>query len=275
MSVGASKMTSVGAVPPQIFFDSKIESFSVWKIKFMVYAESAGLECMFNVVEADTKLSRPDIDKKAKVALVLSLDGDTISMLRDVSESSAAALWTQLLEHYERKSAASVFHLKMALSREHMRPGEKVDALIKRINSLADQRRLIDDPVSDSDLLFYLLKGVSNVKSYDATATTIGMLPNMKYQDACAHLRDYELKLLSDQSNEIRSSTEQAVYFVRDGTECKHCHKTGHAEKDCDWNNKSCFICHKKGHFAKDCDKSKDKRSNKDRSMSDDNLFIG
>ena len=105
-----------------VLFDSEKHQFSIWKIKFRAYATNIGLEAMFEDQDLDNESER-----QAKLLLILSLDNDTLALLRDVEASTSTALWKQLIQHYERASTASLFHLRSQLMNETLRSNEKVD----------------------------------------------------------------------------------------------------------------------------------------------------
>jgi hypothetical protein len=252
-------------LPAQVCFNPKVDSFSAWKVKFTVYAEMIGIESMFKIPTTKDEKTNADIDRKAKLALLLSLDNDSIMMLRDVETSDASNLWMQLLQQYERKSAAAAFHLKMQMMNESLNSNESINNLITRINALAQQRKLIDDPVSDSDLLFYLIKSVILDKRFSNVASTMNMVPNMNYDTACNSLRDHEitLPLMSHVQSASTISNDQTSALVNYVSNvCQFCHKPGHTIEKCDYKNKTCFKCHKSGHKASNCELSKDAKCN-------------
>jgi hypothetical protein len=242
--------TPAMSLPSQVCYNPKVDSFSTWKVKWKVFAETVGISAMFqDESQVDLK-----IDKKAKMYLILSLDNDSLLLLRDVETSSASNLWKQLTDYYERNSAASLFNLKMQLSREELKPNESVTNLINRINVLSQQRKLFGDPVSDSDLIFYLIKGVGIDKRFESVASMLTMIPNMTYTNACASLQDHELNLPLLKSIAATSDpTAGLVNYVSKSNVCSFCMKSGHDIEKCDYKNKTCFKCHRVGHKAVDC----------------------
>ncbi len=258
--------TSVPKVIPTltpIVFNPKSDQFRVWKLKVKSYLESVELD---NEIKVNKTESEPSVNKKVRVFILLSLDNETLTALTDSisDDTTAHQVWDLVCKYHEKESPSSVLLLKNQFVSDKLRNNERVTDYINRLINVNSQLKLVKDGYSDSDLVFYLLKGVSSHHKYESMCNIIRYQEGNTFVKVCDKLKDFEIQqsmLSSSKSESVnyvnKSSNQHNNKYNNNNSKGNHCHfckKKGHAWDDCDKRKKQlCFKCNKPGHISKKC----------------------
>ena len=154
-----SKSSTISPIP----FDGK--DFSLWKIKADAYMAAKGWTDI--VMEGKASKAEEKVedltDRKAKAFsfLVTSLNSDTLSLFRaHTPKRDPHALWTAMVQHYERDTAASKHAIRAMMMSQRLGEGEDISVYVSRINSYSERLTAMHVTFGDGELLFYLLNGL-------------------------------------------------------------------------------------------------------------------
>ena len=133
-----------------------------------------------------------------KCFLIMSLDDQLLSSIQNLSDSStsAADIWSQLIQRFEHKSTISRYLLKSQLLNMRIKSDEKVSDFIDRIIDISQQLNTAECRVEEVDLLFVLLNGISVSDNLRTVAQMIPLMNDVTFDKACDAVRDTELQLI-------------------------------------------------------------------------------
>ncbi len=265
-------------------FDPKVEPFRVWKFKVESYLDSLGLEgelssdgTLVSTTTTSTSEVKDEKDKdkpvkvelvnknnkKVRVFLQFSIEVKILELLSIDHSTTASQLWRQICEYYERdNTTSSRINLKSQLYNDRLKSNEKVIDYTSRITKVAEQLRLMNQTISDEDLLVHLFQGVSANYRYETIITVLKQKDDLTFNKACRALEDHEVQLnmksmtKGESVNYVNKEPKHKFNnekFQSNGKYCNWCKKKGHKYDECNIRLKRCHKCHKTGHFAKDC----------------------
>ena len=125
----------------------------------------------------------------ACATLAQLLPDEMLMMVQQEMESqNAAAVWSKLTAHFERKTTASRAHTRAQLHHIHMKSGEKFDLYKARVMALAMQLQGMGEIVTESELVFVLLQGLPS--SYKGVREALEMQDALTVDGVSDKLRD-------------------------------------------------------------------------------------
>lgn len=188
--------------------------------------------------------------KRAYGALVSALGATQLRLCQHVALGDSHGIWSVLLDTYERKSVATRVRLIEQLFTIQLTRGENVNLLVARLTDL--QRKLADqeEVISETILLFILLRSVS--RQYPTLVTLLKMKDTLKFDDAVEALKNEEERTKMD----TRGGDQETMHYMHSGTKkeerrCHNCNKVGHLNFQCP--EKKCHRCNRNGHVASNC----------------------
>lgn len=101
-------------------------------------------------------------------AICLSMEDSQLPLVR--SASGAFDAWSELEDHYEKKSLANKLFLRRRFFTAMMEEGDDVLAHISKLKTLAEQLDAVGAPVSEDDLVITLLGSLSESYQFLITA---------------------------------------------------------------------------------------------------------
>jgi len=107
---------------------------------------------------------------------------------QEMESQNAAAVWSKLTAHFERKTTASRAHTRAQLHHIRMLAGEKFDLYKARVMALAMQLQGMGEIVSESELVFVLLQGLPS--SYKGVREALEMQDALTVDGVSDKLRD-------------------------------------------------------------------------------------
>jgi len=123
----------------------------------------------------------------ATLAQVLP-DEMLLMVQKEMIEQNAAAVWSKLTAHFERKTTASRAHTRAQLHHIRMLHGEKFDLYKARAMALSMQLQGMGEIVTESELVFVLLQGLPN--SYKGVREALEMQDALTVEGVSDKLRD-------------------------------------------------------------------------------------
>ena len=125
----------------------------------------------------------------ACATLAQLLPDEMLMMVQQEMESqNAAAVWSKLTAHFERKTTASRAHTRAQLHHIRMLAGEKFDLYKARVMALAMQLQGMGEIVSESELVFVLQQGLPS--SYKGVREALEMQDALTVDGVSDKLRD-------------------------------------------------------------------------------------
>jgi gag-polypeptide of LTR copia-type len=212
-------------------FNSKRDTFRIWKIKVVSYLKSAKLysvlinESIINdqstalnestvksvnvkssnestadqsiKSESELSASQTSMDERVKCFLIMCLDDELLSVLHNISDESTTAIdiWNQLIQRFERQSTMSKYYLKSKLMNMRMQSGDSVNDFINRIIDISQQLSAVNCKPDDVDLLYCLLNGISVNENLRSVAQMLPLMDNITFVKACDAVMDTELQM--------------------------------------------------------------------------------
>lgn len=190
------------------------------------------------------------LSKRAYGALISTLGSVQLRLCQHVVLGDAHGIWKVLLDNYERKSVATKVRLMEELFGIMLSRGESVGLYVARLTEL--QRKLADqdESISDSVLLFVLLRGVSRL--YSTLVTLLKMNEKLTFEQAVEAIKNEE-----ERKKMERAAGEETIYSAAisekggEDRRCHHCNEVGHLKFKCP--KLKCHRCKRTGHMASKC----------------------
>jgi hypothetical protein len=212
-------------------FNSKRDSFRIWKIKVISYLKSLKLygvlvnESISNdqsttlnestvksvnvksssestaaqtvKSESESSASQTIMNEKVKCFLIMCLDDQLLAVIQNLSDESTTAsdIWNQLTQRFERQSNMSKYYLKSKLMNMKMKSNESVNDFINRIIDVSQQLSAMNCQADDVDLLYSLLNGIAVNDELTMVAQMLPLMDNMTFVKACDAVIDSELQM--------------------------------------------------------------------------------
>jgi hypothetical protein len=220
-----------------IKFDGK--NFSLWKMKIMALLEAADLlDVVVNPIAenlpkskigsvgsiqslAVTRAQKPDssaeeiaqLEKKSRKAFAIiinCLQDEQLQLVVQVPRGNAHEVWNILTQRYERTTTASKAHTRDMLHKCKMSSNESFDGYLGRVTQLVISLTEMKEPVSDGEMMYVLYNGLP--REYESVIQSLKVNDNIKYEEACRHIRDREetLKIKQETTNSEAASEEAA-----------------------------------------------------------------
>ncbi len=125
----------------------------------------------------------------ACAALAQVLPDEMLLMVqKEMTEQNAAAVWSKLTAHFERKTTASRAHTRAQLHHIRMNHGEKFDLYKARVMALSMQLQGMGENVTESELVFVLLQGLPN--NYKGVREALELQDDLTVEGVSDKLRD-------------------------------------------------------------------------------------
>jgi hypothetical protein len=263
-----------------IRFDGK--NFSLWKMKIMALLEAwdllevvekpAPVDSQITATSSTTESKREEkqeeLVKKAKKAyatLINCLPDEQLSLVRHVPRGDAHQVWNTLVQRYERNTTANKAHTRDMLHKCKKESKESVDAYLARVMQLVMSLNEMNEKVSEGELMYVLFNGLPS--EYDSVVQSLKVNEQIKFDDACKHIRDHEEVMKIKHSNEeeianhVKESIGEHAYGIFRGNGMRgrgHPKRgrgtyTGRGGRFGSGDNRECFACGKVGHIAANC----------------------
>ena len=253
-----------------IVFDGK--DFGLWKMRmeglFMAHDILDVVEK--GVGEALQDDHREELQRKSQLAygiLIQALKDEQLRLVQGVVRGDAHGIWKILLETYERKSMATrVQLLEQLFGTQLIQKGnerESMASYVARLTELERRLRAQGEQVSESIMVYLLLKGLPN--SYTSIVQLMKMKETLGFNEAVESLKNEEerqnVKKVSGVGG-AELSLLQAANAVMSTLPtrqlekgCFSCGAHDHIKYNCpmNQNKKHCEKCHRVGHTAKEC----------------------
>lgn len=192
-----------------------------------------------------------DASKRAYSALITSLNQNQMQLVQHVSTGNAYGVWQALLMEYERKSTATRVGLIEKLFPVEMENVESVSLYVARIQGLRRKMADQDETISDTILLFILLRGLP---SRFETLVTLLKMKELVLVDVVEALKNEEERQKGQEEYE-------SAHFAGPGGKGKFKGMNRHGkEREGDGNGVSCFTCGGSGHIKYNCPENKNKK---------------
>ena len=232
-------------------FAGNNNEWELFKTKFEAYL---GFN---NLKTADSHGVETIQDGKAYYALLMCVEGQPLSIVKQAKVGKSQEAWDLLKQFYEPTTNLRKFSLHRELSIAKMKGREDVASFILRIEGL--QRSLGDmgEQISGQTMLQILLNGLSS--EFDQLMTSMALLnADLDYESAKKTLLSHQERINERKAtNGILTDSEGALVAFRG--KCYICHKIGHRASQC---KQPCSVCGKLGHSANRCWKNEQSKDN-------------
>jgi hypothetical protein len=256
-------------------FNGKGTSFPVWKarVRAWLQAESPPLLYVLDTTTTTTTMAdatsspngggkaarakeeRHELDRQRVYnALISSLDDTHVGIIvTEVAEGDAQGAWKILLRKYERNTAASRNQLRRELHTLRLGDTEGVDEYKARALHISSRLRAAKEVVSDGEVLFCLLEGLT--PAYDMVRQALEVQDVVDLEAACSHLREVEDKVRR-RGVGAKSAAAQLNKMTTGGPSrpCLVCRENGHYTWACPKRRTSgCYRCGSQSHVVREC----------------------
>jgi hypothetical protein len=286
-------------------FNGAIARYQLWKMKLMALLKA---KCLLDVVEQSIKsipktrfsitpnvnisfndddaltdlaagipISKSDkkviVEQERRSAeayfyIISQLTEEVAITFADIPSGNAYELWKALNCRYERKTTASKVHIRSMLHKCKMNESEEFDTFASRIKQFVIRLQEMKEQVSESEMLFVLYEGLPKI--YEPVIEPMKLNNDIKFDDACEHIRDKQeqIKFKQSVSGQSTDNIEQANYVNANSKlklfTCRTCDKPGHVAFHCPRNRrkKKCDYCRSIGHTEGNCYYKLNKKGN-------------
>jgi Trp operon repressor len=226
--------------------------------------------------DRDAKNMIKDASKRAYSALIGALNRSQLTLVQHVSIGDAHGVWQVLLVQYERKSVATRVALIEQLLTIKMEGSEHVALYVARVQGLVRKLAEQEELISDTILLFVLLRGLPS--RFGTLVTLLKMKDSMVLDHVIEALKNEEERMKSAPSTHQMEDTVHYAgvsvggkFHKRNGggggggggdrasgsgpMRCYTCGEGGHIKFHCpqNKNRKKCERCHRVGHLVTEC----------------------
>ncbi|CAH9125443.1 unnamed protein product [Cuscuta epithymum] len=193
-----------------------VEDYLTWRTQFESFLVSQGLlgivdgsievPPMYTIDFANRQVPNPDyyywlrVDQTIRCWLFATLTRDVLVDVHDLKHF--AAIWTRLQTRFMSASLPRSMELKRLLSTIKKKENQSMELYLREIKNIVDPLAAINSPVSDKELLEYILAGLG--PEYKSFVTTVSLFPHQFPFDILQpRLMEEEQKVLSEHQQHL------------------------------------------------------------------------
>jgi hypothetical protein len=276
MAVGLLDVTLNPLAVGPLIEEEKIRAAAIRASTVLTGSDAAGssLQAADNSVVMEPKWNMELLEKSKRAygSILLALLPEQLRLCQHVTLGDAHGLWTVLLNTYERKSLSTKVQLFERLFSLVLGRTESIALYVARLTDIERKLKEQDENISQSILLFVLLRGVSH--SYATLVTLLKMKEVLTFNEAVEALKNEEERMgLGGVGKRVGNSSGSTVDIVVEdhvaayvdrgrtnknmssGMKCFNCGLSGHIRFNCPRNKgkPKCERCHRIGHVASGC----------------------
>ncbi|XP_074302516.1 uncharacterized protein LOC141634121 isoform X2 [Silene latifolia] len=157
------------------------------------------------------------LDQTVRSWIFATLSRDTLVEVHDVRFS--ASIWERLQVRFMSASMARSMELKRLLSNMSKDENQSMEHYLREIKLIVDSLAAINSPVSNQDLLQYVVQGLGS--DYETLVTVITQFPgSITFDDLRARLlvQEQRVKFLKNQDNGVTSHQAFATATTNNGS---------------------------------------------------------
>jgi hypothetical protein len=202
---------------------SDATSFTPWKLAFVVWLRSNGLEDI--IVSPPPNYKAEDVKKSADAMLGLQQTVEAFLLPSILPCATAAEAWKLLHTMFEGQNQARLSQVKAKLASISILPNEKAVAYYGRAMALYNDLRVnCDKSITDRDVVTFILNGLKGREDFKIVRSTL-LYSDIKLSEILVRLMDAEAD--NDPEEAALSAFVAKAY-------CKYCKgNVGHELKNC------------------------------------------
>ena len=216
-------------------------NYATWKVQCRMALLKEGLQGIVSCTEQSpgvkdenfpTFIARKD---KALVTIILTVQPSLLYLIGDPEDPSE--VWQKLESQSQKRKWANKVKARCKLFSLRLKEGASAQEHIKAMTKISDRQSVIEDPISDEDLVVCLLASLP--ESYHALVTALEAneaVPRMEVLTACLLHDERKLKERVERVGSERSREGVMTGKQRPegkGPKCHHCGKLGHIRSNC------------------------------------------
>jgi len=213
-------------------------NYATWKVRCRMASLKEGLWGIVSCTEQSPGVKDENFPKclarkdKALATIILTVQPSLLYLIGDAEDPSE--VWQKLESQSQKRKWANKVEVRRKRFSLRLKEGASVQERIKAMTKISDRQSVIEDPISNEDLVVRLLASLP--ESYYALVTALEAneaVPRMEVLTACLLHDERKLKerVGSERSREGAMTGKQRPKAK--GPKCHHCGKFGHIRSNC------------------------------------------